>query len=115
MAESKRRVRKTVDKEVKDAGPKTKKSSRVKHAVSPLGTILRPLQPLFNFLGRILNRIVPRYFVNSWREVKRVSWPNRGETWRLTLAVFVFALIFGSLVAVVDHGLDELFKKVVLR
>jgi preprotein translocase subunit SecE len=62
-----------------------------------------------------LSWLVPRYFANSWRELRQVVWPSRRETWRLTLAVFIFAVIFGALVAGVDKGLDELFKKVVLK
>jgi preprotein translocase subunit SecE len=31
------------------------------------------------------------------------------------LAVFVFAIIFGALVAGVDKALDEIFKKLVLK
>jgi preprotein translocase subunit SecE len=66
-------------------------------------------------LKKVLGWLVPRYFVNSWREVRQVTWPTRRETWRLTAAVFVFAIIFGALVAVVDKGLDEIFKKVILK
>lgn len=69
----------------------------------------------FRYIGKSLAWLVPRYFVNSWRELRQVYWPNRKETWRLTLAVFVFAVVFGALVAGVDKGLDELFKKVVLK
>jgi preprotein translocase SecE subunit len=58
---------------------------------------------------------MPSYLKNSWREVRQVVWPNRKETWRLTLAVFVFAVVFGALVAGVDKGLDEVFKKVILK
>lgn len=71
----------------------------------------RPLRPI----GRGLRWLVPRYLVNSWRELRQVHWPNRRETWRLTLAVFIFAIVFGALVAGVDKGLDEVFKKVVLK
>jgi preprotein translocase SecE subunit len=70
---------------------------------------------VFRPLKRPLKWLVPRYFVNSWREVRKVTWPNRKETWRLTLAVFVFAIVFGALVAIVDKGLDEFFKKVILK
>lgn len=66
-------------------------------------------------LLRPLRWLTPSYFVNSWREVRQVTWPNRRETWRLTLAVFIFAVVFGALVAGVDKGLDLLFKKVILR
>lgn len=74
-------------------------------------TVARVLRPV----GKLLSKLAPRYFVNSWRELRQVAWPTRRETWRLTLAVFVFATVFGALVAVVDKGLDEVFKKVVLK
>ncbi|MBX4197533.1 preprotein translocase subunit SecE [Candidatus Saccharibacteria bacterium] len=73
--------------------------------------VAKPLRPV----KKGLNWIVPRYFVNAWREVRQVVWPSRKETWRLTLAVFIFAVVFGALVAGVDKGLDEIFKKVVLK
>jgi preprotein translocase SecE subunit len=76
----------------------------VKAASKPLG-----------WLKKTLGWLVPKYFVNSWRELRQVYWPNRRETWRLTLAVFVFAIIFGALVAGVDKSLDVIFKKVVLK
>ncbi len=76
-----------------------------------LAVVFRPLKPLL----RPLRWLVPSYFVNSWLEVRQVSWPNRRETWRLTLAVFIFAIVFGALVAAVDKGLDELFKQVILK
>jgi preprotein translocase SecE subunit len=78
--------------------------------------------PVTKFLARsgrlilkILRWLMPNYFINSWRELKLVTWPSRRETWRLTAAVFVFALIFGALVAGVDKVLDILFKKVILK
>jgi preprotein translocase SecE subunit len=74
-------------------------------------TIKRILQPL----GKILSRLAPRYFANAWRELRQVTWPNRGETWRLTLAVFIFAIVFGALVAGVDKGLDTIFKNFVIK
>ena len=67
------------------------------------------------YTKRGLAWIIPSYFVNAWRELRQVIWPNRRETWRLTLAVFVFATVFGALVAGVDKGLDEVFKKVILK
>ena len=69
----------------------------------------------FRYLKRGLARIVPKYFINAWRELRLVVWPSRRETWRLTLAVFVFATVFGAMVALVDKGLDEIFKKVILK
>lgn len=71
-----------------------------------------------NRAGRFLNKrrsFMPTYFVNSWRELKQVSWPGRKETWQLTFAVFVFAFVFGLLITVTDYGLDKLFKKLILK
>jgi preprotein translocase SecE subunit len=73
--------------------------------------IARPLKPV----AKVLSFLAPRYLINSWKEVRQVQWPNRRETWRLTLAVGIFAVVFGALVAGVDKGLDELFKKVILK
>lgn len=66
-------------------------------------------------LGKILGWLLPRYFINSWREIRQVTWPARKETWRLTLAVFIFALVFGLMVYAVDKVLEEVFKKFVLK
>ena len=68
--------------------------------------------------GRFLNKrrsFVPRYFIDSWKELKLVTWPNRKTTWQLTFAVFMFAFIFGALITVVDYGLDKVFKAVLVK
>jgi preprotein translocase SecE subunit len=77
----------------------------------PIRVAKKPL----SFLKKVLKWLVPNYFINSWRELRLVVWPSRRETWRLTLAVFIFAIVFGALVAGVDKALDELFKRVVLK
>jgi preprotein translocase SecE subunit len=81
----------------------------------PGNPVTRFLAKIGRGLKRALGWLVPRYFINSWRELKLVTWPSRRETWRLTGAVFIFAIIFGALVAIVDKGLDEIFKKVILK
>jgi preprotein translocase subunit SecE len=67
---------------------------------------------IFRFIGRVL---VPRYFRNSWKELRQVTWPTRRESRQLTTAVVLFATIFGLLIAVVDYGLDKIFKQVLLK
>lgn len=70
-----------------------------------------------NKVGRFLNKrrsFVPSYFRESWKELKQVTWPNRKQTIQLTIAVFVFAIIFALFVAMVDYGLDKVFRKVLL-
>ena len=66
----------------------------------------------FRVLGFI---IVPPYFRNSWKELKLVTWPTGREAWRLTLAVIIFSIIFGVMIAGVDWVLDKVFKQVLLK
>lgn len=58
--------------------------------------------------------LTPNYFKNAWKELKHVTWPNRRETWRLVFAVFVFALVLGGFIAVLDFGLEKLMREVIL-
>lgn len=73
----------------------------------------------FRFIGKLLgflgHIVFPRYLRNSWRELRLVSWPNRQQTRQLTFAVLLFAVVFGAIVALVDYGLDKLFKEVILK
>ncbi len=118
MAEKKVRIRKAPTvREQAEAGrvkaevsAESLKLSGVK-ARLPKPNIFRFLRPILRPLGWL----VPTYFTNSWREVRQVTWPNRRETWRLTLAVFIFAVVFGALIAGVDKSLDLLFKKIILK
>lgn len=106
MADKKVRIRKAAT-----SSEKTEVAHTENGASTKASTILRILRPVL----RPFHWLVPSYFVNSWREVRQVTWPNRRETWRLTLAVFIFAVVFGALIAGVDKSLDLIFKKVILK
>ena len=67
---------------------------------------------VIRFIGKIFGF---GYFKGSWQELKLVTWPTRREGRRLTTAVIIFSIIFGGLVAIVDYGLDKLFKQVLLK
>lgn len=118
MADKKVRIRKamTVREQAKavhsadEQGAESSKFLAVKSKLLKAG-VFRVLGLIF----RPLRWLMPSYFVNSWREVRQVTWPSRRETWRLTLAVFIFAVVFGILIAGVDKGLDLLFKKLILK
>lgn len=64
------------------------------------------------FIGRLLGL---RFLQGSWRELQEVTWPTRHEGRRLTTAVIIFSVVFGALIAVVDYGLDKLFKQLLLK
>ena len=106
----------------KSAEPKSPIRKAAKTVAKPVGKLrlgerpaLRKAAAPLRFLKKVLKWIIPGYLVNSWRELRQVQWTSRRETWRLTIAVFIFAAVFGALVAGVDKGLDEVFKKVVLK
>lgn len=82
----------------------------------PFNFLLKPFQnKFFRTIGIFLKKVLLiNYFTSSWQEVKKVEWPNRKETMKLTLAVFVFAIALGVFVSVIDFGLDKLFKEVIL-
>ncbi|HSX53415.1 MAG TPA: preprotein translocase subunit SecE [Patescibacteria group bacterium] len=99
-------------------------SKPIRATGSAIGRGLRPfrflLAPFHNrpmrFIGRKLYIITgARYFRNSWKELKLVTWPNRKQTAQLTFAVFVFAAVFGILVTITDYGLDKIFKRILLK
>ncbi len=71
-----------------------------------------------NKFGRFLNKrrhYVPKFFREAFSELRQVTWPTRKETWKLTSAVFVFAIVFGVVIAITDFGLDKVFKKFILK
>ena len=64
------------------------------------------------FIGRLLGFT---YIRDSWRELRKVTWPSFRESLRLTAAVIVFSVIFGAIIAVVDFGLDKVFRQILLK
>ena len=82
----------------------------VRVASKPFKT--KPVKFIGKWLGRIL---LPKYFRNSYKELRQVTWPSRRETWKLTFAVLVFTTVFGLLIIVTDYGLDKIIRRIVLR
>ena len=56
---------------------------------------------------------IKEYFVGSWRELRLVRWPNRKQTWAMTLAVILFSLGLGLLIFLLDALFTLVFKKFV--
>jgi preprotein translocase subunit SecE len=83
----------------------------------PFAFLLAPFKTRpARFVGRILVKVLfINYIRNSWRELKQVTWPTRRETIKLAVAVFIFATAFALLIAVVDFGLDKVFKALLLE
>jgi len=89
----------------------------IKKVVRPFRFILKPFKTRpARFIGRLFSKILLfNYFRTSWHELRQVTWPGRKETLQLTFAVFIFAISFGLMIAVVDYGLSKLFQEVLLK
>ncbi len=94
--------------------PLRKLWSVIRFVARPFAFLLIPFKTKpARFVGRILASILLFKFIReSWSELRQVQWPTARETARLTMAVFVFSLVFGAIIAVTDYGLDKVFKKV---
>jgi preprotein translocase subunit SecE len=45
---------------------------------------------------------IRRFFEEAWSELKKVTWPTREQTVRLTVLVFVVSAAVGAYIAVFD-------------
>ena len=140
--EKKKRTRKAASTAKKDESSKTKKKTtmreqsaktranadkpkRVRKAANtvtkPVGSVGKALTADYNlhesdetsFLKK-RRSLMPKYFRESWNELKQVTWPGRKETWKLVFAVFIFAIIMGVSIAALDYGLEKLLREVIL-
>jgi preprotein translocase SecE subunit len=105
---------------------KASKPKRVRKAAEtaakPVGAFGRALKNEYHIFSRQgegnfftkSRRITPGYFRDSARELKNVTWPGRSETWRLVFAVFLFAILMGTAISVLDFGLEKLLREVIL-
>lgn len=95
-------------------------NSVVKRPFNKVRDLLRkeyhPIKLPDNKTGKVLTKkrsLIPAYLRDSWGEIKKVTWPNRRETIRLTIAVFIFSAIFATFVASLDFVLDKIFRRLI--
>ena len=50
-----------------------------------------------------------RYIRDSWGELRQVRWPNRKTTWKMVLAVIVYAALFMVIISLLDLFFSWLF------
>lgn len=132
MAEDKSKKRRTVKKTetVRERADKTQVEKKPRRINRTASSAAKPIKAAYKFgkreyslplpnnkAGRFLNkrgRLVPKFFAEAWQELRQVTWPSRQETTKMTIAVFIFALIFGTTIWIVDMGIENLFRKVLL-
>lgn len=101
---------------------KSGKKSIIKRIFGAIGRffakITKPIRDnkVWKFLRRTILRSPFRgYFVESFKELRHVTWPSRGRAWRLTLVVIVFAAIFAAVTSGLDYGFEKLAERLFLR
>lgn len=45
---------------------------------------------------------ITNYFVNSWQELRKVTWPTKNQAIRLTAIVLGFCLFMALVIGVID-------------
>lgn len=89
----------------KTKSPITRKKSSPSHKFKKSE---KPLRQVF-FLARPFVAI-GRYLRDSWRELRQVRWPNRKATWKMTLAVLVYCVIFIIFITLLDSFFTFIFN-----
>jgi preprotein translocase subunit SecE len=64
---------------------------------------------------RTLYDRLPKFFRDIISELRKVSWPTREETTRLTIAVIIVSVTIGLLLGGVDFLFSELVDYTILR
>lgn len=59
-------------------------------------------------------RFAIAYCKESWQEARRVVWPDKKETWTVTLYVFLFVLVMAIFLWLVDSALQFILYDLVL-
>lgn len=55
------------------------------------------------------------YFKDSFQELKKVTWPDRKTSLRLTGIVIIFSVVFAVITTLLDIGFDRLAKEIFLN
>ena len=123
-ASAKKTVKKPSAKKLAKKATSAKSSASKRSRISSvLGKQVRVPTGSSKFGKRLSKEVyVPRadksvtgYIKNSYREIQKVTWPNRSEAWKLTAAVIIFSLVFAAFLALADYGLGLLFENVIYK
>lgn len=108
----KKQSRKLKKSEKSDGKKKTSRFSSLKkkHIYIPLPD---------NKAGKFLNkprriRIVPKFMREAWEQLTLVRWPGPKEVFNLTIAVIIFAILFGGFIGLSDYILEIIFRRIIL-
>ena len=58
---------------------------------------------------------IGKSFKNMWHELKKVSWPSKKDVLNYSLVVFLFMIVMGIIIGVIDLGAGELITLITKR
>lgn len=67
-----------------------------------------------SILSKLSNNPVTRYLKGAYSELRKVTWPDRSETIRLTIGVIIYSLAFALFIALVDYIFDLGFERYII-
>lgn len=73
-----------------------------------------PDNKLGSALGKKRGLLFGKYFRESWTEIRKVTWPSRKETLKLTIAVILFTAVFTIFMSFADLGISNVVERVLL-
>lgn len=66
-------------------------------------------------MSKLKNNFITNYLVNSWSEIKKVSWPKRSEVLNHTIIVLISCTIAIAITSAIDLGLTYVVQYIVER
>lgn len=81
------------------------KAKKTPAKVEKTGVVTRVVTFLKN-----LPAIIAKPFMNTWRELRKVTWPTRENLVNSTLLVLAFMVFMGVVIGLLDMGSTELVK-----
>ena len=95
---------KKVEKRAKKAEIRAKKRQNEKKIVKIIKAPFRGIAWVFCAIGR--------YFRDSWLELRQVRWPSRRATWKIFLAIVIYAALIMVLILLLDVLFTYLFNSI---
>ena len=92
-----------------------KKKPQKKTSAVALKEVTTEINPKRSLLRKIFRSPFRGYFVSSWQELRKVEWPDRKTSWKLTFTVIFFSVFFSAFTAGLDVGFEKLAKQIFLK
>lgn len=60
-----------------------------------------------------MHRVVTNYIKDSFAELRKVTWPTKEQTAKLTIITLVFCLLMAVFLGAVDYGFNAGFRALI--